>query len=125
MIEKLTPILVVDRIEPCLVAWKALGYEVTVRVPEKGTLGFVILAGKAGEIMLHTKDSLGEDLPAVARKKASQLLYADVPSLAKAVKAFGDAKQLVPKRTTFYGADEVWLELSDGQILGLAEHRSG
>jgi hypothetical protein len=121
MLDKLTPLLVVAKIEPCLPIWKALGYEVTVRVPEKGTLGFVILVGKAGEVMLQTEKSLADDLPVVAKRKPTHLLYADVPSLAKATKSLAKAKLLVAKRTTFYGANEAWFELPDGQILGISE----
>jgi hypothetical protein len=121
MLEKLTPILVVSDIDVCLPTWRALGYEVTVRVPETGKPGFVILVGEAGELMLQTQASLKEDLPAVAKRKPSHLLYADVPSLVKAKKALAHAEVLVPRRKTFYGANEIWFELADGQILGIAE----
>lgn len=120
-LEKLTTLLVVDAIEPCLPTWQKLGYEVTVRVPESGELGFVILRGSAGELMLQTKASLREDMRAVAEEKPSHLLYGDVKSLAAAEKALGGAKIIVPRRKTFYGADEVWFELENGVILGLSE----
>ena len=42
-LKKLTTLLIVDRIESALPEWKKLGYEPTVRVPEKGPLDFVIL----------------------------------------------------------------------------------
>ena len=77
-LDKLTTLLVVDAIEPALPAFGKLGYEVTVRVPEKGTLGFVILAGGPGALMLQTRASLAEDLPAVAALEPRSLLYADV-----------------------------------------------
>ena len=121
-LEKLTTLLVVDAIEPCLPTWKKLGYEVTVRVPESGELGFVILHGNAGELMLQTKASLGEDMSAVAKKKPSHLLYGDVASLDRAEKALAGAKIIVPRRKTFYGANEIWFELENGVILGLSEH---
>lgn len=121
-LEKLTTLLVVDAIEPCLPTWKKLGYEVTVRVPESGKLGFVILQGNAGELMLQTRASLGEDMSSVAQKKPSHLLYGDVKSLTAAEKALAGAKVIVPRRKTFYGADEIWFELENGFILGLAEH---
>jgi hypothetical protein len=119
--KKLTTLFVVDRIEPCLPSWEALGYKVIVRVPDAGPLGFVILKSKLGELMLQTKKSLAEDLPSVAKKKRSTLLYADVTSLAEAKKALPGAEVLVPRRKTFYGATEAWLELEGGVILGLAE----
>jgi len=119
--KKLTTLFVVDRIEPCLPSWEALGYKVTVRVPDAGPLGFVILKSKLGELMLQTKKSLAADLPMVAKKKRSTLLYADVASLTEAKKALPGAEVLVPRRKTFYGATEAWLELEGGVILGLAE----
>jgi len=119
--KKLTTLFVVDRIEPCLPAWEALGYRVIVRVPETGPLGFVILKSKLGELMLQTKKSLAADMPSVATRKPRSLLYADVSSLAEAKKALRGAKILVPRRKTFYGATEAWLELEGGVILGLAE----
>jgi len=119
--KKLTTLFVVDRIEPCLPAWEALGYRVIVRVPEVGPLGFVILKSKLGELMLQTKKSLAADLPSVAKRKPRSLLYADVTSLTEAKKALRGATVLVPRRKTFYGATEAWLELEGGVILGLAE----
>ncbi len=121
-LKKLTTLLVVDRIEPCLPSWLAVGYRVTVRVPEAGPLGFVILSSNAGELMLQTKKSLAADMPTVAAKKPRMLLYGDVPSLTQAKKSLRGAKVLVARRKTFYGATESWLELESKVILGLAEH---
>jgi hypothetical protein len=122
MLQKLRTLLVVEAIEPCLPSWQQLGYEVTVRVPAKGPLGFAILASSAGELMLQTRASLAEDLPAVAAKEPTHLLYGDVSSLAAASNSLAHARVLVPLRKTFYGADEIWFELENGVILGLARH---
>lgn len=124
-LKKLTTLLVVDAIEPALDSYCALGYSVAVRVPETGALGFVILQGPTAdtaELMLQTRASLAQDLPLVAKKKPSFLLYADVVSLAEARRALGAAKVLVEERTTFYGARESWVELPEGTILGLSTH---
>jgi hypothetical protein len=121
-LKKLTTLLVVDDIEACLGTWQKLGYEVTVRVPETGPAGFVILAGAAGELMLQTKASLSDDMTSVAERKPSHLLYGDVESLKAAEKALVNARVIVPRRKTFYGATEIWWELEDGVVLGLAEH---
>jgi hypothetical protein len=121
-LQKLVTLLVVDQIEPELKTWDKLGYKVVTRVPEQGAAGFVILSGAAGELMLQTRDSLAEDLPDVAKRKPRFMLYADVPSLAKAKQALPEATVIVADRKTFYGAREAWLALTDGTILGLAEH---
>jgi hypothetical protein len=121
-LDKLTTLLVVDRIETCLPSWEKLGYAVVARVPEKGEAGFVMLQGKAGELMLQTRQSLADDLPAIAERRPHYALYADVASLTEAKKALPDAKVIVSERKTFYGAKEAWLELEGGVFLGLAEH---
>ena len=121
-LKKLTTLLVVDAIEACLATWQALGYEVTARVPDEGPLGFVILTGSTGELMLQTRANLAEDLPAVAATKPSHLLYGEVASLSDGERALSRARVLVPRRKTFYGAFEVWFELENSAILGLAEH---
>jgi hypothetical protein len=120
-LEKLTTLLVVDRIESCLPTWKALGYDVTVRVPDEGELDFVILSSKLGELMAQTKRSLADDLPLVAARSPSALLYADVPSLTAAKAELTGAEVLVPERKTFYGALEAWVVLPGGTVLGLSQ----
>jgi hypothetical protein len=121
-LDKLTPLLIVPSIEPCLPAWEALGYRITVRVPETGPLGFVILKSKTRELMLQSTASFAEDLPAVAKRRPSALFYADVDSVTDAKKTLRGAKVLVPRRKTFYGATEAWLELEGKVVIGLAEH---
>ncbi len=121
-IKKLTTLLVVDAIEPCLSAWKSAGYAVTMQVPDSGPAGFAILAGPAGELMLQTRASLAQDLPMVASHKPTHLLYADVLSLEIALAELTGARVLVAHRKTFYGANEAWVELEGGIIVGLAEH---
>src|SRR4029453_8853944 len=41
--KKLTPVLFVGEIEPCLEFWTRLGFERTAEVPEGDRLGFVLL----------------------------------------------------------------------------------
>jgi hypothetical protein len=120
-LDKLTTLLVVDRIEDCLPTWKTLGYEVTVRAPDAGELDFVILSSTLGELMAQTKRSLSEDLPLVAARSPSAILYADVPSLAEAKQALTGVEVLVAERTTFYGMLEAWVVLPGGTVLGLAQ----
>jgi len=121
-LDKLTTLLVVDRIEPCLLPWEKLGYTVVARVPEAGEADFVLLRGHAGELMFQTRKSLASDLPGVAERTPEFLLYADVASVAEAKKAIPDAKVLVNERKTFYGATESWVVLEGGVVLGLAQH---
>lgn len=121
-LKKLTTVMIVDSIEAQLGTWEALGYRVVTRVPDDGPAGFVILSGGPSELMLQTRASVEQDLPVLAGRPLSALLYADVASLSAARKALPGAKVLIERRKTFYGATESWLELPGGTILGLAEH---
>jgi uncharacterized glyoxalase superfamily protein PhnB len=121
-ITKVTPILVVDRIEPCLPFWEGqLGYARVVEVPHEGALGFVVLTRAGSEIMLQTRASVAVDLPAVAARAPATVLYADVASLDDALAATAGTTVLVPPRTTFYGAREAAVLDPAGNVVIFAE----
>lgn len=124
MIDKLTPILVVEAIEPCLGFWvDHLGFEKTVEVPHEGRLGFVILVRGSLELMLQTHASIADDLPVLVSETHGSSLYIEVPDFDAVVEAVGDDTEvLVPERTTFYGAREVFVREPGGHVVGFAQH---
>lgn len=124
MIDKLTPILVVEAIEPCLGFWvDRLGFEKTVEVPHEGRLGFVILVRGSLELMLQTHASIADDLPVLVSETHGSSLYIEVPDFDAVVEAVGDDTEvLVPERTTFYGAREVFVREPGGHVVGFAQH---
>ena len=121
-IRKLTPILIVDQIEPLLPAWKALGFAAGAEIPHGDALGFVILASGGAEMMMQTRASLRDDLPAIAARNPTQLLYGDVASVDEAAAKLPGFTVLCPRRKTFYGALEIWLVDAAGTVIGLSEH---
>lgn len=122
-IKQITSVLIVDAIEPVLPLWEEqLGFSRVAEVPHEGRLGFVILVREGAQVMLQTRASLAVDLPKVAARAPSSVLYVDVASLEPAAAAVASAELLVPERTTSYGAREIWVCDAAGQILGLAEH---
>jgi uncharacterized glyoxalase superfamily protein PhnB len=121
-ITKVTPVHVVERIEPALPFWcDALGYAKRAEVPHEDALGFVLLENAAGEIMLQTKASLAADLPAVAARKPQVVLFVEVDSLAAALAATKGYELLVPTRTTFYGMREACVVDPAGTLVLFAE----
>jgi uncharacterized glyoxalase superfamily protein PhnB len=123
-VNKVTPILVVDAIEPALPFWHGqLGFEKVVEVPHEGRLGFVLLARDGHEVMLQTRASIAADVPAVAAPHPACAVYCDVDSLEAAIAATQGAEVLIPRRTTFYGAEEIWVRDPTGAIVGFAEVR--
>jgi hypothetical protein len=65
-LKRISPVLMVTRIEPCLAFWEALGFDRTTDVPHGDHLGFVILEKNGLEVMYQTKDSVAGDVPSLA-----------------------------------------------------------
>jgi len=120
--KKLTPILVVKEIEPCLEFWQKLGFEKTVEVPEGGKLGFVILQNGDIEVMYQSLKSLAKDLPVVEKLGLSNsLLYIETNSISEIQKKVKPEEVVVQPRKTFYGANEIFVREPAGNIVGFAE----
>jgi hypothetical protein len=123
-VNKITPIYIVDRIEPALPFWASLGFEKTVEVPHGGAIGFVILVNGERELMLQSRASVKEDL-AVRDLDPPCALYMDVDSIKDARAACKGAKVLIADRSTPYGARETWVLDPSGTLVGFAELKTG
>jgi uncharacterized glyoxalase superfamily protein PhnB len=119
--QSLTPILLVDAIEPCLDFWKRLGFAVTVEVPEGDALGFVILKNGPVEVMYQTRSSVAKDVPSMAGLPSSSVLYIHVTGIDEVIAAVAGAPVVVEKRTTFYGATEYSVREPGGSVVGFSE----
>src|SRR5260370_14244706 len=103
---KITPILLVDEIEPSLKFWvDKLGVETTVEVPEGDKLGFVLLQKEGTEVMLQSRESVRKDVGGAAGPvlEMGSSLYIEVEDFADALQRVKGAGVLVPERVTFYG----------------------
>lgn len=107
---KITPVLMVEAIEPSLPFWVGkLGFEKTVEVPEGGRLGFVILQKHGTEIMFQTRESVAKDMPAMIPGFTGQGigLFIEIPDFAELLKNVAGMEVVMPERTTFYGMREI------------------
>jgi uncharacterized glyoxalase superfamily protein PhnB len=120
--KKLTPILAVDAIEPSLPFWvDALGFTKTVEVPHEDSLGFAILEKDGQEVMLQTLASMNADVPAVAPRAGGSILFLEIEDLSAIESVVGDYELLVPRRKTFYGAEEIFVREPGGNVVGFAQ----
>jgi uncharacterized glyoxalase superfamily protein PhnB len=121
-LNELTPNLIVDSIEECLDFWVGkLGFEKTTEVPEGDRLGFVILQRGSIELMLQSRASLQKDMAPLAQGTYQTLLYCEVAALAPLRKALRGYPEVMPERTTFYGAREIAVKDPAGNFVVLAE----
>jgi uncharacterized glyoxalase superfamily protein PhnB len=119
--QSLTPILLVDAIEPCLDFWMRLGFEVMVQVPEGDAIGFVILKNGPVEVMYQTRASVAKDVPSMTEFPSSSILYIHVTNLDAIIAAVSGAPVLISKRTTFYGATEYAVREPGGSAVSFSE----
>lgn len=126
-LKKLTPVLIVDAIEPCLPFWKErLGFEQVAEVPHEGALGFVILVRDEVEVMLQSRASVAADLPVALEglRGHGAILYVTVADIEAAQAALDGLPLAVPRRRTFYGAEEVGVREPGGHLVVFAQHGS-
>lgn len=125
-VRKLTPVLIVDAIEPCLPFWEErLGFTVVAKVPHGDAIGFAILVKDDVELMYQTRASVVEDnaASAPAADAVSDLtgLFIEVEDLDAVAAAVEGLELVVPRRRTFYGMDEIGVREPGGRVVMFAQ----
>ena len=123
---KLSPLLTVEAIEPCLPFWvERLGFAKTVEVPDGSSLGFVILAKDGVEIMYQSRASVAKDIPPMASGAAGAMpamgLFIEVGDIDAIEQSLSGVPHVIPRRKTFYGMDEVVVRDPGGYVVVFAQ----
>ena len=126
--KKVTPIITVDSIEPCLAFWTDLGLEVTATVPHEDTIGFAMLHGGGVHLMYQSSASIDADLGASGAPEglggelagSTMTLFVEVDAIDDVLAKVTDAEMVVPRRQTFYGMDEIFVRAPCGSLVGFA-----
>ena len=122
--KKLTPILYVDAIEPCLPFWvDRLGFTKTVEVPHEHSIGFVILVRDGWEVMYQTWASAADDVAGATKRTTGRSagLYVEVEDLDQIEHALRGADIVHPRRKAFYGATEIFAREPGGHVIGFGQ----
>ncbi len=120
-LKRITPILLVEEIEPCLAFWDALGFEKMAEVPHGDRLGFVIFEKSGLEIMYQTRASIAADLPALADAPGGgTFLFIEVMNLDDTIECIEGAPLVFPRRKTFYGMEEIGVREPGGHAVTFA-----
>lgn len=123
-LRKIVPIIAVDAIEPCLSFWTdRLGFALVVEVPHEDRLGFVILVKDGFEVMYQTRASIDADVPEMAATTQGHgiVLYLDVDDINAVERMVAGLEVVVPRRTTFYNAEEIYVRAPCGTVVGFAQ----
>jgi uncharacterized glyoxalase superfamily protein PhnB len=126
-LKSLTPVLIVDEVEPCVEFWTSrLGFEKTTDVPgDNGRLVFAILQKDGIEVMYQTKASVAADSPSQKGELTGHTtaLFITVDSmndLDAIEKAVAGAPMVKERHQTFYGSTEFYVREPGGNVVGFA-----
>lgn len=124
---RLTPVIVVEAIEPVLPFWARLGVSPGVTVPHGDGLGFAILSCGSAEVMYQTLASVradvGDAADASAYRGSTQqaYLFIEVESLESVERALSGERVFLPRRQTFYGSTETGYVDPAGNLVVFAQ----
>ena len=121
--KKLTPVIMVDAIEPCVPFWERLGFAKTAEVPEGDRLGFVILTKDSVEVMYQTHESVAKDAAGLVPRAHGHgaALFIEVSDIVSVERALDGIEVVVPRRQTFYGMDEIGVREPGGHVVMFAQ----
>ena len=121
----LTPVLVVDAVEPCIAFWtERLGFVAENQVPgDDGKLVFASVKKGDIEVMYQTRASVIAERPESASELAghSTALFISTDDLDAVEKVLAGAPVVKPRHTTFYGSTEVYVREPGGNTVGFAQ----
>jgi uncharacterized glyoxalase superfamily protein PhnB len=129
MLKQLTPVLVVDQVEPCLGFWTdRLGFKKVHEIPgPDGKVLFASVERDSVEIMYQTRASVIAEDPSSARSLDghSVVLFITVDSLDEVEKGLAGAPVVKPRHETFYGSTEIYVREPGGNTVGFAQMAAG
>jgi len=132
--DKLTPVLIVDAVEPCLAFWtERLGFRQANAVPgDDGRLVFASAERDAVEVMYQTRASVLAVEPEATRAERAReiaghaaLLFLEVDDLDAVERALAGVPVVKARHETFYGTAELYVREPGGTTVGFSMRLSG
>lgn len=123
-VNKITAVLLVDEVEPCINFWvNRFGFEKTMVVPEGNKIAFAMVQKGNLELMYQTFDSVKKDDPnrVDVMRKGPTFLYVEVSNIDETIAALKGVPVVMPLRTTFYGAKEIGVKDPGNHIITFAQ----
>jgi uncharacterized glyoxalase superfamily protein PhnB len=125
MLKQLTPVLVVESVEPGLAFWtERFGFKQVHQVPgPDGKLVFGSVERDGIELMYQTRASVLADHPGMAAELGGRsiVLFISVDDLDAVEKALAGASLVKPRHKTFYESEEIYVREPGGNTVGFAQ----
>jgi hypothetical protein len=122
-VRRVTPVLLVDRVEPTAEFFKRLGFAATIEIREGDGLGFALLDLEGIQLMVETRDNPRESpsLRTVTKQSRAALVFLEVDDLDAVIASLAGVPVLVERHSTFYGADEITYTEPGGNLVTFAQ----
>jgi len=121
--ESISPNIFVKNIDETIKFYEQLEFELTMKVPDEGSLVWVMMTKGNVSFMFQTFESLGDELPEISRQDGgSLLLYIQIKEIRKYHDRIKDKVNILKGlEKTFYGATEFSIKDINGYVLTFAE----
>ena len=124
-VKRVTPVLFVEKVEPCLEFWERLGFQRAMEVPDGNTLAFAAVQKDGVQIMYQSTASAMKDPSASAASKqrmdSHAFLYVEVADLDAILAGLQSTKLDVEEHPTAYGATEIVVRDPGGHFVTFAQ----
>jgi len=124
LVTRLTPVILVDQLAPCLSFWtERLGFQTVAEVPgTDGRAQFAILVRDGVEVMYQTwAATAAESKAAVAAPRGHSVsLFIEVADIDQVDRALAGIPRVAERHQTFYGMDEFSVREPGGAVVTFA-----
>jgi len=119
-LERVTPVLAVDDIEPVIPFWAELGFAPVNPSYEDGELIYMGFNKDGLEIHYQLASRFERDMRASSGglSGGTSLVYMMVNNLDAIIERLGGAEIVIPRRKTEWGSDEIYVKEPGGNIIG-------
>jgi uncharacterized glyoxalase superfamily protein PhnB len=121
-VQRVTPILAVEAIEPVVPFWEALGFTTSNPNYTDGKLVFLEFNKDGFQVHYQTLERIERNTPAAAEalRGSAALVYVTVDDLDGIVERLGGTAIVVPRQRTAWGSDEIYVREPAGHIIGFS-----
>lgn len=121
-LERVTPVLVVDDIEPVIPFWAELGFAPVNPSYEDGELIYMGFNKDGLEVHYQIASRFERDMrvPSGDLSGGTSLIYLTVNNLYAIIERLGGAEIVIPRRATEWDSDEIYVREPGGNIVGFA-----
>jgi len=126
-IERVTPVLPVQAIEPVVSFWEGLGFVAINPSRVDGRLEFIAFAKDGLEVHYQAVETFEQQFASGSQMlgDTTALVYLAVDDLDAVIQRLGGAEVVIPRRQTAWGSDEIYVREPGGHLIGFATFGGG